>query len=64
MKTKNCSRPHFLANGDFAVLRFVPGDHVKIEFDARCFVEVVVLEYTDEEIVGEKPSGKEGELPF
>ena len=38
MKTKKKSfEPDFVACGSFKVLRFVPGAHVKIEFDALFF---------------------------
>lgn len=64
MKTKKCSKPDFKAHGDFTVLWFVPGDHVKIEFDAWSFMEVVVMVYKEKDFSGEKPSGKEDDLLF
>ena len=64
MKTKKRSKPNFIGNGTFAVLRFVPGDHVKVEFDAWSNVEVVVMAFGSKGFVGEKPAGKEEDLPF
>lgn len=64
MKMKKKSfKPDFAGCGSFKVLRFVPGDHVRIEFDASSFVEIIVMAY-DDGFIGEKPLGKEDCLPF
>lgn len=52
MKKSEMSLQSLFSGGEFESYRFVPGDLVKVTFEASSFVEIIVLSY------GEKPEEK------
>ena len=53
--------PQIVLRGRFHLERFVPGDHVKIEFDCKDYLELEFRYFDFHELFGEEPTEK-GEL--